>query len=203
MGSTATALVEAGDDALGFALVGFFLVGFTLVPFVFATTDADLDFDAGILPIGAEDGECEALDLGFAEELQDLALVEEEAAGAAGLVLGEAVGFVIGLDVEVVEPDLATLDPCEGIADVQAALADGFDFGSPEFHACFVTLEDLIIPERFSVGGDFCRHTAAGLTGRPWETGLFSDVLDLDLAVDDLQQGNVSITETWAALNER
>jgi hypothetical protein len=100
---------------------------------------------------------------------------------------------------------LATLDPGEGIADVQAALADGFDFGSPEFHARFVAFEDLIIPERFSVGGDFVRHTAAGLRGPPvWEDWLLlSDVLDLDLAVDDLKQSDVSVTETWTALDER
>jgi hypothetical protein len=43
------------------------------------------------------------------------------------------------------------------------------------------------------------------LRGPPvWEDWLLlSDVLDLDLAVDDLKQSDVSVTETWTALDER
>lgn len=70
-------------------------------------------------------------------------------------------GLVIELDVHVVEPDLAALDAGKGIADVQLALADGFNLRATEFHAAFVAFEDVIIPECFAIGGDFVGHETA------------------------------------------
>ena len=101
-----------------------------------------------------------AFDLGETEELQDLTLVQKQAAGAAWFVLIVA-GFVISLDVHVVEPDLTTLDACKGITYIELALADGFDLCASEFDAAFVSFKDMIVPERFTVGGDFFSHEAA------------------------------------------
>lgn len=54
--STAGALIEAGDDALGLTLDGFFLERFTLVTVGLAFAHTDFHLDVGVLPVGAQDG---------------------------------------------------------------------------------------------------------------------------------------------------
>lgn len=68
--------------------------------------------------------------------------------------MGLVAGFVVGLDVAAVEPDLASLDAGEGIGEVHVALADGFDLGATEFESRLVGLEDVIVARSFAVGGD-------------------------------------------------
>ena len=89
--------------------------------------------------------------------------MQKQAARAAWLVLGEAVGLFVDLDIHVIEPDLPALDSGEGIADIQFAEADGFHLTASEFHTSLITFEDVVIPESFPVGGDFFRHEAAEL----------------------------------------
>jgi hypothetical protein len=101
-------------------------------PLVLPLPSADFDFDSGAFPVGAQGRQGEAFLLGECGEFADLAFVQQEAAGAAGLVLGVA-GFVVGLDIEVVEPDLVALDSGEGVGEVDFALADGFDLGATQF----------------------------------------------------------------------
>jgi hypothetical protein len=148
-----TFVVEAGDGAGGLAIHGFALHVLALVTFGFAFASADFDFDTGAFPVGAEGGEGEAFLEGEGDEFADLAFVEQEAAGAAGLVLGVA-GFVVGLDIEVIEPDLVAIDAGEGVGEVDFALADGFDLGATEFDSGFVTFYDGEVTEGFAIGGD-------------------------------------------------
>ena len=161
-GLAAAFFVEVGDGACGFAVHGFAFEVLALVTLGFAFANADFDFHEGAFPVGAEGGEGEAFLLGEDGEFLDLALVEEEFAGAARFVLGVA-GFVVGLDVEVVEPSLAALDAGEGVGEVDFALADGLDFGAAQFDTGFVAFEDMEVPSGFSIGGDFGRHESSAV----------------------------------------
>ena len=85
---------------------------------VFAFADADLDFNMVPFPVGAQDGEGEALLLRLGQQLHDLVLVQQQAPGAAGLVRGVA-GLLVGLNVTAIEPDLAAIHASESVGDVE------------------------------------------------------------------------------------
>src|SRR3981081_571160 len=59
--------------------------------------------------------------------------------------------FFVRLNVGVVEKCFAILDPCESIADVGFAGADGFYFAAFQLDACFVAIEDMKIAKRLAI----------------------------------------------------
>ena len=165
---SAAALIEAGHHATRLALSLLLFDGLALVALAAAATHTDFHLHARALPVGAQHRQGQTLLLGLLPELENLALVEQQAAGAARFVLGEGAGLLVGLDVEIVEPDLAALDAGKGVADILTPLVNGFDLAAAEFDACLQTLEDLEIATRFAVGGDVSVG-AHGRVGSAWE----------------------------------
>lgn len=86
--------------------------------------------------VAFEGDEGAAFEGDFAKEFADLFAVEEEAADAFGVVVF-AGGFVVGGDVELVEPSLFFFDAGKGVVEVALTFAEGFDFGAEEFDAGF------------------------------------------------------------------
>ncbi len=122
-------LVEAGDFAIGLAFFGAIFEVLAFIGGLFATADADFDFDASAFPIEAQDDESVAFDLGEAEEAIDFLFMEEEPSWAFGLVLREA-GAGVSLDIEIVGENLAIFDAREGATDIGEATADGLHFSA-------------------------------------------------------------------------
>ena len=69
--------------------------------------------------------------LGFADELANFFLVNQELAGAQGGMIG-VIAMVVGADVAVEEPEFAVFDQAVGVLKIGLARADGFDLGSGE-----------------------------------------------------------------------
>ena len=90
---------------------------------------------------------------GAAADLQDLALVQEQLAHAVfGVVL--QVRVAVGTDAGADQEQLAVLELHVGVAEVEAALADGLHLRAEQPHAGLGAVEDLVVEERLAVGGD-------------------------------------------------
>jgi len=127
--------------------------GAALVPLAATAGEAEFDLGVASLEVELEGYDGEAALGGEAGEVFDFAAVEEELAGARGVEVVLGGGFVGGY-VEVVEPGIAALDARVGLAEVDAAVPNGLDFGASEDEAGVVGLHYLVVVSGFSVDGD-------------------------------------------------
>lgn len=147
------AAAEPGEFAVDFAFDG---AGFEVLAAVaefLAFGDAEFEFDVAAVPVKAECHEGAALGVGEGEEAEDFAVVEEEAAGAFGVVLFVAGAFV-GLDIGAVEEDPGVFDAGEGAADIDEAVPDRLDLGAFQLEAGLEPLENVVVVKGPPVGGD-------------------------------------------------
>lgn len=86
----------------------------------------------------------------FCLESADLNFMEEKSPDSFRLVI-LPVPFVVGRDIEVVEPRLVFIDPREGIIEIGLTGAEGFYFGPGELNPGFVGFLDMKIAAGFSV----------------------------------------------------
>ena len=154
MPSSPAGFVETRHLALHFAHFGAGLEVIALVAVGLASAGADFGFHLAIFPVKAQKGEGKAF-LGLLDfQLQNLALVHEQAAGALGLVLEPLAGGFPGLHVAAVQEKLPLLHAGEGISHVHLAGADGFHLGAAQFDAALVPAHDFVITACFLVTGD-------------------------------------------------
>jgi hypothetical protein len=151
------ATVEGGHFAIGFSFDGFL---FKVMPFVdgrLASSHADFDFNAAVLPIEPEGDKRLALDRAGRKQFGNLRLVEEKLATTLWFVL-RMTGAFVRLDVRVVEVNLVILDSGEGVVEIGKTGPDRFDLGSLERDASLYLFKNLIVMERASIGSDLGGH---------------------------------------------
>ena len=83
-------------------------------------------------------------------QLGDLALVQQQAARAARLVV-EAVGLKVFRQIGIIEPDLTVFLRRVGVLNVGLAAAQGFHFRAAQLDADFQNVLDLIVEPRLPV----------------------------------------------------
>src|SRR6185295_9584110 len=135
--------------AIGLAL----LHRLALVVLLLAPGEADGHLDAAVLEVDAQRHERHpALDR-LADQLANLALVQQQLAAAQRLVVGVA-AVAVGADVDVVEEHLAVLDPRVAVAQVDAAFADRLHLGAEQHQPRLEGLEQVIVVEGLAVFRD-------------------------------------------------
>ena len=146
--------------------------GLPLVVELFALAQADLHLDPGAFEVEAQGDQRVAVLLDLGEEAEDLPLVHQQAAGAAGFPV-EDVALLIGAHVHAVEGHLPVLDGAEGILQVHVAHADGLHFRSRQFDARLVPVLHEVVVKGFAVFGDefptllgHCGHLLSSLAAR-------------------------------------
>jgi hypothetical protein len=132
--------------------------GVAFIEFSFAFGEGEFDFGLAAFPIELEGDEGETFGQGAAEKAFDFAAVEQELAGAPGVVLG-LVGLFVGADVHVVEKDFAVADAGKGFVEVALAEAEAFDLGADEGESGL----DGIFDEEVEAGLAIENGRAAGL----------------------------------------
>ena len=96
----------AGDGLAGLAIGGFTALGFALVPHLLTLGEGEFNFDSSVAKVHARGDEGKSFLLRFADELVQLAAVDQKFAGAQRLVI-EDVAVLVYADVGVDEPQLA------------------------------------------------------------------------------------------------
>src|SRR6185295_3709098 len=135
--------------AIGLAL----LHRLALVVLLLAPGEADGHLDAAVLEVDAQRHERHpALDR-LADQLANLALVQQQLAAAQRLVVGVA-AVAVGADVDDVEEHLAVLDPRVAVAQVDAAFADRLHLGAEQHQPRLEGLEQVIVVEGLAVFRD-------------------------------------------------
>ena len=99
-------------------------------------------------------------------ELVDLALVQQQAPGPAGVVLEEGAGGVVLGDVGVDQEDAAPLGRGIALGDVGLAGAQRFDLGAGQLDAGLPGVLDGVLVARLAVLGDAL--VAVVLAGGHW-----------------------------------
>ena len=118
-----------------------------------AAAKGESDLGPAVLPVEFERDEGEPLLFHRADEALDLALVEEELAGAVGDVV-VAVPLLIGGDVQPLEEDLAPIDAGERADEGGLGVPEGLHFGALEYEPRFPRLQDMVVVGGFGVPRD-------------------------------------------------
>ena len=146
------AALAAGYGGFGFVVAFAFAFGGSLVPLLLAFGKGQFAFDAAVFEVELDGDQGVALLLGGDDELVDLAFVEEEFAGAEGVVVHRvAVGE--GADVGVEEEGFAVFEEAVGVFEVGFAFADGFDLGAAEGDAGFYAVGEEVVEAGGAVEG--------------------------------------------------
>src|SRR5579871_657060 len=111
------------DFALGVALGN----GFALVIELLAPAEADFDLGMIALEIELEGNQCQPLCLHLADQIVDLAAMQQQLAVAQGVVV-HVRSLLIDGDMAAFQPDFAVFDTRKRAAQVHLAVADGFNF---------------------------------------------------------------------------
>src|ERR1019366_6820870 len=77
----------------------------------------------------------------------------------------ESGGLLVGLDIEVIEPDFVVLDAREGVGEVSLAGPQRLDFRAAQDDASLVSLEDLVVALSLAVGNQIIAHFYLALLG--------------------------------------
>jgi hypothetical protein len=126
----------------------------------------DLDLDAAVLEVGLQGNEGEPSLGGLPSELQDLALVEKQLPRPiVGVIL--LIAVAVGADEAADEEELAGAELHVGVTEVESALADGLHLAADETDARLGALEDLVVEERLSVGGQDRLFRQGGASSQP------------------------------------
>src|SRR5262245_24136318 len=140
--------------------------GLALVVQLLAAGKRELDFGAAlVVEIELERHQRHALALDRADQLADLAAVEEELADTLGRVV-EAAGLQIFRNIGIDEPDLATARIGISLRDGGLALPQRFHLRPSERDAGLERLADLVVESGLAIVGDdasfvvrFCGHS--------------------------------------------
>jgi len=151
--SSTTPPIEIGNRAIGLTFDLLLLEIGTLISLLLSFADADLHLHVGVLPVEAESGKGETLDLGLSEQTVDLGSMKEESPDALGFVLLVA-GALVWLNVDVIEPRLPIFDSGKRAAEIAMPGTDRFDLGTFQLQASLDPVEDVVIPESLSVDAD-------------------------------------------------
>ena len=157
MGLLTAAAIERGDLPLRFPFDRPVFEICPLVALFLALAHPELDLYPRVLPVKAQRDERESLNLGAGEKLVEFEPVKEETPRALGFVLLVA-RLIVGLNVHIVEPGLAILDPGKRAVDVAMPGPDGLYLGSLQLDAGFQLVEDMVIPQGFAVNGNLTGH---------------------------------------------
>src|ERR1044072_1079079 len=153
------------------------LLGLALVVQLLAARQREFDLGAALLvEIELERHERHSLALDRADQLVDLALMQQQLARALGRVI-EAPGLQIFHDVRVDQPDLAAARIGIGLRDRRLADAQRFHLAAGQRDAGLELLADLVIETALAVLGDdlvmrFClgRYSVTNVLNRTRRT---------------------------------
>src|SRR6516225_4747548 len=142
------------------------LLGLALVVQLLAAGERKLEFGAAlVVEIELERHQRHSLALDRADELVDLAAVQEELAQALGGVV-EAAALQVFRDVGVDQPDLAVTRIGIGFRDGRLAAAQRFDLCAGEREPDLEGLADLVVEARLAIVGDHANF-AVRFRGHP------------------------------------
>jgi hypothetical protein len=96
------------------------------------------------------------------DELPDFLTVQQEFAGAAGIVVEKLGGGLVGRNVDIVEMNLTIPNQGKSVPEIGFAFSDGLYFGPDEGDARFVGFQDFILEPRLTVVGDDFEAIASG-----------------------------------------
>jgi hypothetical protein len=132
-------------DALEFAFVVAGFDGFALVVRFFAGGEGNAEFgEAACADVQSDGDDGEAFFFGFALQLTDFGLAEQEFAASAGFVVVVGAVFV-SRNGHVSDPHFAVFDQAPRIGEVGVAGSDAFDFGAREQEARIVLLHEVVL----------------------------------------------------------
>ena len=160
--------IEARDFTRRLAINSALLQIGTLVMRKLARAYADFGFRLPVFPIHFPTTRVRPFHLRFSVESVDLLAVDQQFAYA---FCGRnfVAGALVGLNVGILKERFAVLDSRERVTDVGLARADRFDFAALQLDARFVTVNDVIITQRFAIDDGFSCHVA---TDPDFVTGL-------------------------------
>lgn len=151
------AALEVRNRAVHLARLDAFFQVESFVSRVFAFSESELHLDATFFPIESQCDNRPSGPFDLTDQSVNFCAVNENPAGALGVVLFVAGAFV-GLDARLVEEEFATFDPGERPLERGEAGSEGFDFGALQFESCLKPFEDMVVPESLAVGRDFRGH---------------------------------------------
>ena len=108
-----------------------------LVIELFAPCQADLDLDPSVFEVDLQGHQGIALGLDLAGQLEDLSLVQEQAAFAQGLTV-EDIALFIGADVHALNESFSVINGYISFFDAAFAHTDRLDLGSEKLDPAFV-----------------------------------------------------------------
>src|ERR1700736_5000497 len=136
----------ATDGAVHLALGVTLGDALALVPGLLALDQRHLDLGPPVAEVEPQWHQRQPLPADLAEELDDLALVQEQPAAAGGLVV-LAVAALPRLHVDVLEEGLAVVDADEAVLDVDLARTDRLALGAQQLEARLDPVEDEVLVE--------------------------------------------------------
>lgn len=149
-----------------------------LVVLLLAARQPDLDFGFVFLQIQSQRYERQPLFLRPAEQAQYLLAMHQHLAVAVWIDILAARRFV-RCDVHIHQPHLTIANLCVTVAQVHAAGPYGFDLGSGQDDARFVSFVDMIVTVRFAIGSqDLADLSHADITCLSSEIGLRDQAVD-------------------------
>src|SRR5215467_1375966 len=149
-----------------FALPAALLLGFALVVQLLAARERKLELGAAlVVEIEPERHQRHSLALDRADELVDLAAVQEKLAHALGGMVETAALQIFG-DIGVDQPDLAAPRIGIGFRDGRLAAAQRFDLRAGEREPGLEGLADLVVEARLAIVGDHANF-AVRFRGHP------------------------------------
>src|SRR5207253_9739179 len=133
------------------------------VPQLLAAAQAALELDAVDIEVETQRHQCEPVLHVVAVEVFDLSPVEQQPPPAIGFVVGP-VALLVGADMDLEQPGLASLDANVAVAQLGATGAQRLDLGAEEFDPGLEGLEHLVFVERVPVASE--RRIARLSSGR-------------------------------------
>jgi len=143
-GGNALASLATGDRGASLVVRFAFPLGGAFVPFLLALCQCDLAFRSPLAKVEAGRNEGEALLPRSDLQLSQLTLMQQELAGAEGVMV-HRISMREGSNVGIQQKDLTVLQQPVGVFQVGFTFANGFDFGSAEGNTGLVSVEQRIV----------------------------------------------------------
>src|SRR5450759_211859 len=137
----------------------------TTVPRLLAARQPQLHLRPAAREVDRQGHDRQALGLGLAQELVDLAAMQQQLPGALGLVVEADIRRPPRGDVQADDPGLVTLDARVGIREAHLVIADALDLGAAQHDACLEGVLDAVVVMGSSVPGDRVAHRGTPLGG--------------------------------------
>ena len=161
LGASGVFAIEPRDFTRYFPINSPLLQIGTLITRNLAFAYANFGFHLPVFPMQLQHYQRAAFYLRFAVESVDLLAVEQQFAYAF-CRWNFVAGTLVGLNVGIVKERLAVFDSRERVTDIGLSRADRFNLAAFQLDARFVTIKDVIIPQRFTIDDGFSCHIATG-----------------------------------------